>query len=423
MTSTYPQENGVVTTPGDLAPSMNNLAKIMKKAGYQVAYKGKWHLSHAAHSATSTDFLAPYGADDWNPPEAGHTLGFDSSLGGGLPNNDGRYVSGMDGQPYQTPGYGESAIEFLEKYDATEAPFCLFVSLVNPHDVHVIHERDFEAIGYSPRNFQKLGIEPPSNLLDPLTTKPTVQKELRQRWRKVGGDDLWDYGNFYAYLQKVVDGHITTLLDALDEQDLTDNTLIVRSSDHGEMALSHGLCQKMYNAYEETIRVPLIFSCPALFPKPAQTDALATLLDLLPTLAHIAGVRVTKRMGFRGQNLRPILDNPNASVQDAILFTFDDPFFRDMDGPGRIRCLRKQDWKYVVYFDDLGTEFQYELYDLANDPGEMNNLAYDAPVSTRWRQLHKELSALMEKLYATPPEFDWAKAKPRRWSHDKGFID
>ena len=418
MTSTYPQENGVITTPGNLAPGMNNLAKVMKQAGYVVAYKGKWHLSDEARGALSPDFLVEYGADDWNPPEAGHTLGLDASLGGGLPNNDGRYVRGMDGQPYQTPGQGQSVLDFLDQYQSKDGPFCLFVSLVNPHDIHIIHDPDFEYLGYQRKEFRKLGLPPPANFLDSLTTKPTVQRELRRRWRKVAGDDIWDYGNFYAYLQQVVDRHIETVLNAVEERGLTASTLIIRASDHGEMALSHGLCQKMYNAYEETIRIPLIFSNPRLFPRPLQTSSLASLIDLLPTLARLAGVKVTKKLGWRGQNLGPILADPRASVREGALFTFDDPFFGGMEGPGRIRCLRQDQWKYAVYFDDAGDNFQFELYNLAKDPGEMDNLAYDRPVFATWRRLHRELTAEMKRSQATPSEFPWSAAAPRRWRQE-----
>ena len=66
--------------------------------------------------------------------------------------------------------------------------------------------------------------------------------------------------------------------------------MIFRCADHGEMGLSHGgLRQKAFNAYEETIHVPLVVSNPVLFPRPAETDALASLVDLLPTIATIAG--------------------------------------------------------------------------------------------------------------------------------------
>ncbi|MET0626672.1 MAG: sulfatase-like hydrolase/transferase, partial [Pyrinomonadaceae bacterium] len=102
LTSTYPQQNGVTTTPGTLTPAgLKNMAQVMTDAGYSVAWKGKWHLTQGSVTATSPDFLAAYAATHWNPPDAGTSLQADSTLGGGTPNNDGRYVSGPDGRPGQ----------------------------------------------------------------------------------------------------------------------------------------------------------------------------------------------------------------------------------------------------------------------------------------------------------------------------------
>ncbi|MGH8653686.1 MAG: sulfatase-like hydrolase/transferase [Gammaproteobacteria bacterium] len=70
--------------------------------------------------------------------------------------------------------------------------------------------------------------------------------------------------NFYAYLQTLGDRHVLNVLDELDARRLTGSTLILRMADHGEMAMAHGLREKMYNAYEETIHVPLVFSNPVL---------------------------------------------------------------------------------------------------------------------------------------------------------------
>ena len=103
-----------------------------------------------------------------------------------------------------------------------------------------------------------------------------------------------DYVDFYAYLHRVVDRQIGRLLRALgppeDEGSLRSRTIVIRTSDHGEMGLSHGgLRQKIFNAYEETIRVPLLISNPRLFPQPRQSDALVSLLDVVPTFLGIAG--------------------------------------------------------------------------------------------------------------------------------------
>ena len=103
-----------------------------------------------------------------------------------------------------------------------------------------------------------------------------------------------DYVNFYAYLHRLVDAKIGRLVDALGDADdpgsLRSRTVVVRCADHGEMGLSHGgLRQKMFNVYEETINVPLVFSNPRLFPREARTEALGSLVDVLPTMLTLGG--------------------------------------------------------------------------------------------------------------------------------------
>ena len=172
-----------------------------------------------------------------------------------------------------------------------------------------------------------------------------------------------DYVNFYAHLHRVVDEKIGRLLAALgdpgDPDSLRARTVIARTSDHGELAMSHGgLRQKMFNGYEESIRVPLVISNPELFPQPRESDALVSLVDLVPTLLGLAGQPADPER-FDGLDLGPILTGEQESVRDAVLFTYDDhqagTAFQNVPGqPNRIRCVRDARWKYAVYLDPAG---------------------------------------------------------------------
>ena len=174
----------------------------------------------------------------------------------------------------------------------------------------------YERGGYATEDFHDLGVELP----------PTIDEDLSDEARgplaDADGDDRLprpaarrraqlDYVNFYAHLHRVVDEKIGRLLDALGDPDdpgsLRSRTVVVRCSDHGEMGLSHGgLRQKMFNAYEETINVPLVVSNPVLFPRRgAQTEALASLVDVLPTLLTLGGRDVPRDL--RGHDLTPVL--------------------------------------------------------------------------------------------------------------------
>ena len=118
-----------------------------------------------------------------------------------------------------------------------------------------------------------------------------------------------DYVNFYAYLHKVVDQRIMTILDTLDAHGLTERTIVFRLADHGELGLSHGMREKSYSAYEEMIHIPLVVSNPLLFPEPRETQAFYSHLDLLPTLAELAGVPEAASYGL-GRSIVPVLRDP-----------------------------------------------------------------------------------------------------------------
>ena len=266
-----------------------------------------------------------YGFHGWNPPDMSDPQSL-SDLGGGAINNDGRFVDGHgtaagEQSAPSTMLYRQSAVNFINTYDG-EKPFCLIVALVNPHDVQEFPGRGIRGVslnptfargGYRYDDFKDLPIDLPPNIEDDLTTKPSVHASFRQflaigtghvltRERQLG------YARFYAYLNQQVDAQIMKLLDALDARGLTDDTVILRTSDHGELAMSHGrMRQKFYNAYREALSVPLIVSNPRLFPEP-QLDRRARQPDR--RAADAGGARGCPRAGaygFKGRDLSPIL--------------------------------------------------------------------------------------------------------------------
>ena len=263
-------------------------------------------------------------------------------------------------------------------------------SLVNPHDV-LGYPSSYQEGGYSRAEFAGLGVPLPPTIDEDLRDKPTVHSLMKLgQTAYIGGladrQAQQDYVDFYAHLHRVVDEKIGRLLAALGDGpgSLRSRTTIVRISDHGELGLSHGgLRQKMFNAYEESIRVPLVVSNPELFPEPLESDALASLVDVVPTMLGLAGGPVDADR-FDGRDLGPVLRGESDSVRDAVLFTYDDhqagTAFQNAPGqPNRIRCVRDGRWKYAIYLDPAGDAApEYELYDLEADPDEALNLAGQA---------------------------------------------
>lgn len=441
MTSEHYPLNGVEHTPPPAAglPTAKQLmdigALLKEKAGYEVVWKGKWHLDFALAGASDwavgdiANLEKKYDLAGWNPPDAGNAImefqmrqgkefyGL-TTLGGGYADNDGRYVQGVTASnPKQTQGFGESVLDYLAKVQAEDPksrkPFCLFISLVNPHDVWV-YPPSWKDAGYDQNVFADVGIDLPDNFNDTLVTKPSIQAVARTMFN--AQSPLEDkrsekeYVNFYAYLHTVVDKHIGTILDALEAAGLTEDTLIIRMADHGELGLSHGMREKAYTMYEEMIHIPLIVSNPMMYPEAQNTDAFYCHLDLLPTLAELAGVPNFSSYG-KGVSIVPVLKDPAASVQDSILFTYDDLFVVPAKTPGgHIRAIREGDWAYGVYYSEDGSHFEYEMYNLRNDPGELTNLLYgkvSAEVAAEARRLHIKLKEKMDKAGAVPKGFTW----------------
>jgi choline-sulfatase len=172
--------------------------------------------------------------------------------------------------------------------------------------------------------------------------------------------------------------------------------------------MSHGLREKMYTAYDEAIHVPLVFSNPLAFPQGVTTDAFASLLDLLPTLVSVAGL--PKQNGFFGQDLTPVLSGAQPSVQDEVLYAYDDKYnVTDTMIPTHIRAVRTADWMYAVYFSEANPDLplEFELYDMANDPGQLKNLLsprrFDPAILADWQDLHTRLIDLVAQNDALPP--------------------
>jgi choline-sulfatase len=364
----------------ELSPSVRTLAHRLRDQGYHVALKGKWHLTKPLNGATWTveDALRverDHGFADWDATDAGGDAKAES-FGGGRAGST-------------REGWDEDYTRQMERWLASEPPepFCLVWNLINPHDV-LGYPRSFERGGYSPDEFSDIHVPLPPTIDEDLRDKPTVQALNRLGVTSYLGElrtrpEQQRYVDFYAHLHRVVDRKLGRLLAKLgdpgDPASLRSRTVVVRTSDHGELGLSHGgLRQKMFNAYEEALHVPLVVSSPRLFDTPRSSDAMVSLVDLVPTMLGLAGAPVPSDVD--GRDLGPVLRGETEAHRDAVLFTFDDhqagTAFQDAPGqPNRIRAIRDERWKYALYFDPSErAASEHELYDLADDPAEARNL-------------------------------------------------
>lgn len=289
----------------------------------------------------------------------------------------------------------------------------------------------------------------PESFHDDLSQKPGAQQD-DQRWLqvmfgKMARDDeaAWNnYRNYYYNCIRDVDRHIGTVLDALNASGQADSTIVVFTSDHGEMAGAHGMRQKGPSVYKENVRVSLMIRHPDIS-QPTETSALGTTLDLVPTLLDFAGVDAAKCKerwpDLKGISLTPALNGSQTERDERGIFynyttnlTWDPELVEtvcrgqvrgDFTGEERQRlsqgisrdnysCFRGiYDGRYKLarYFkpsehhqpdtwDMLTSHNQLELFDTLEDPHECANLASD-PESHREliESLNSQLNALIRQ--------------------------
>jgi choline-sulfatase len=428
MTGFFPAQHGVKYTlesnmPTDEYPQVNlptslpNLGTVMKAAGYNVVYKGKWHCSKPQDEelgAQPSD-LEAYGFDRWDPPDAGANQSI-SEAGGGVTNNDGRIMESK-GQAAQA---AEGAMQYLDTVAGKQEPFFLVVSLVNPHDVLFYPSKTFDESGYDD-SWLSGDIEVPPTNEEDLSTKPSVQEQFLKIFNLTGKPESEvekrSYLNFYGNLMRSSDNYLVEVLDKLESNGMIDDTLIIRTSDHGEMGLSHGgLRQKNFNFYEESLKVPLVYSNPKMYPRPVQSDALVSHVDLVPTLASLAGTPNSAKANWQGVDYSDIVLNHGRGKepQDYVAFTYDDFQSGQAHGPypkepRHLICVVEKRWKLAKYHDlevkvkngqieeTPGSKpSQWELYDLKTDPNEEVNLAFDGYERTAAQE--REFLRLKKKL-------------------------
>jgi choline-sulfatase len=398
LTSQYPIVTGCTTTGQSSLPKPSiwpNIATVLTAANYSCYWIGKWHLLGSKEPGSGASDLATWGFRSyphsagpsiaWDPPDAGINLAT-TYLGGGTQGaseynrNDQRYIG--------------NALSFLTNPPAS--PWCLVVSLVNPHDVHLGYEAQDGAF-YDSSKYQNMNVPLPDGVQQSPTTMPRGQNYYTWDTRAVSGATQQDFANFYAYLMTYIDGQIGSILGAMSQSQVQD-TLIIRFADHGEMGLAHGLVEKFVNAYRQCMHVPLIFSNPVAYPSAQSTDAMASTVDLAPTLAGLLGVS-SSFPKFVGKDLGPVLEDPSTSVQDYVHFTYDD--LSGTSGPSVIRTIRSKRWMYSVYLQSVTSQASgyadtdWEMYDLEADPNERENLAGQGRLeqATLDRQLQEQMLA------------------------------
>lgn len=344
MTGRMPHQVGVDVNDQPFDASIPTIGTALRSAGYHTAYAGKWHLP--------ASFV-------WENAQNFHGFEF-------LPFP--RPPRGNLGAVTDPPTV-DQAVEFLRR--PHDKPFCLIVSLHNPHDIcHDLFDRSIVPMSGDdapllPANFERDPDEP-EFITD--CRKRTYYGNEANRTAGWTPEHWRGYLHRYYRLVEQVDAQIGRLLAAIRDTGLERDTLVVFTSDHGEGVGGHQWVVKLM-LYEEEVRVPLAIRWPGVIPAGVVDRAhLASGVDLLPTLCDYAGAQVPA--GVAGRSLRPVierLDEPGSP------FVISELSPEPKDLPRRGRMVRTKRHKYIAFSYGRNPEL---LYDLESDPGERHNLAH-----------------------------------------------
>lgn len=391
FTGLYPHKNHVRANDGILNPDIPTLATELGKVGYNLGYVGKWHVDRnrvpTDHGFVGRDFPG-YGY----PPSGGVIEGL--RFGGGRREPIPHYPEYLRQHGYENPKvleafYGdnpgvqnhemyalqsgtvettfeymasEDTIELLrgfkEAQDQEDKPFFLWTNFWGPHTPCLLPEPYYSM--YDP---QAIPEEP--SFTETWDRKPRVQELYERFWGlSSGGWESWReiVARYWGYVT-MLDDLVGRICDELKTLNLADNTLVVFTTDHGDMMGAHRLIEKGPFTYEQCYRLPLVAAHPACEIPGSVCEEFVYLHDLFPTFLEMAGV-APPDVPDNQSILDNVLGRSAPMGRDSIYSAFASQIF-----PFEQRMVRTRTYKLVYNVSDIG-----ELYDLANDPWEMRNL-------------------------------------------------
>lgn len=367
----YNQVHSPPSVHRDMNPDVVLYSQRLREAGYRLGYVGKWHASYMRtpldfgfHEVANLEGCDPtlIRQMDNNPDRVERAHGEIRSVAerrfswpGSAPFTMWGY---REGPEEATPEYyrAECAIRMLRRFGQARRPWHLEVHFVQPHDPYMPLKQYLDR--YDPRT-----IRVPGSFADNFAGKPGLHRRESETWGEITPDDYRQgRAHYYAYVEQI-DGQIGRVLDALKESGQEENTLVVVTSDHGDMVGAHRMWIKGWLPYEETYRVPLIVRWPGRVRPGARSARLVQTHDLAYTYTAAAGA---KPMPYRdGRDLAPLLSDPNtAAWRDQILCAY---YGGEFLYTQRIAITDR--FKYVFNGFDID-----ECYDLKDDPEELRNL-------------------------------------------------
>ena len=376
MTGRYPTSTGMFLNDAALPDSELCMPQMFKTAGYATAYIGKWHLD--GHGRES--FIPPErrrGWDYWKAAECDHTYNHSHYYTGNSPEK--RYWEGYDAFA-QT----KDAQQYLREHARSGQPFVLMLAYGEPHFPHGTAPAEYRAM-YSPEK---------------IKLPPNVPEAMQDRARR-------EAQGYYAHCT-ALDKCIGDLLSTLAETGMETNTIVVFTSDHGEMLGAHGCPPTMKQVpWNESAHVPFLLRYPGV--RVQQGRVISTPLttpDILPTLLGLAGVPIPKTV--EGADLSVLL-RKGREINHTALYMEVAPF-GPREALREYRAIRTSRYTYVR---DL--KGPWLLFDDDKDPYQLDNLAAKPECAALQKELEVRLQAALK---GVGDDFRPARSYIQEWGYE-----
>lgn len=383
LTGKYAHRNGMVANDLRLRESEVTLAGRLRDAGYRTGFIGKWHLDGGKRLP---GFVPPgprrHGFEFWAANECSHAH-FNTQYFRDTPEP-------IPIRKFEAEAWTDLGLEFLRSGKTDARPFFLTIAVGPPHDPYK-----------APPEFAKL--------YDP------AKLHMRPNWReKPGLPGPKEIAEYYGMVT-AVDEQIGRLLRALDELGLADDTIVLLSSDHGDMLGSQGRRLKR-KPWEESIRVPGILRYPRKIQPGRRLDAIFTHVDFTPTLLGLCGAAAPA--GAQGTDLSAVLTGERRAEPDSAFFQIFGPY----QGDGT-----EDAWRGVRTHRHMYARFEtrpWVLYDVEKDPYEMNNLVENPGAKSLLKDMDSRLTAWMSGA-GDSWKYDWKELvedQGRLYSHEAFYT-
>lgn len=408
LTGVYNHINGVKTLDDDIDGTMMNFPKLLHQAGYATAIIGKWHLGHGGKSD-------PTGFDYWNvlPGQGDY---FDPEF---IEMGETKKIGG-----YVTDVITDMSADWIRRRDKTK-PFLLMCHHKAPHRPWLPSPKYADL-------YEDVDIPEPVTFHDDYSTRAEAARAARMRIdrdllpKDVKGEPpagstpeqvkSWKYQRYIKdYLRCVasIDESVGILLDTLEAEGIRDNTIVVYTSDQGFFLGDHGWFDKRF-MYEESLRMPLLIQYPKEIRAGGVNKDMVLNVDFAATFLDAAGAAVPAEM--QGRSFRPIWKGETPDDWRTSMYY---RYWMHLDKEHSVYShygIRTHEYKLIYYYADaLGTTGslderrppEWELFDLKNDPYEMNNVYHDTAYAGVIDSLKRELAALQLAVEDEPYEGEY----------------